>query len=89
MPQDIADDLKDMINGDKQLKDDFHNGILNAISQAEKDLTEARIMGKTDDETIPSFLNFCRYYLEWVPTSTSGRDEALWMLSVFYFVFDQ
>ncbi|KAH8696546.1 phosphatidylserine decarboxylase-domain-containing protein, partial [Talaromyces proteolyticus] len=36
-----------------------------------------------------SFLQYCNRYVKWVPSTTSARDEALWMLSVFYFVFDQ
>ncbi|KAL3476232.1 hypothetical protein BJX99DRAFT_270638 [Aspergillus californicus] len=69
---------------------DFAKGIEKAFSLAKKDLLEARIYeGKTPAETVTSFLDFCDRYMKWVPETTSRRDEALWMLSVFYFVFDQ
>ncbi|PLB53098.1 hypothetical protein P170DRAFT_462881 [Aspergillus steynii IBT 23096] len=86
---DIVNELHQMIIENKWEKD-FAKGIENAFSLAEKDLLEARIYeGKTHAETVMSFLHFCDRYVKWVPTTTSSRDEALWMLSVFYFVFDQ
>lgn len=85
----IVDELKSMIDKEEWEKD-FAQGIEGAFSLAKKDLLEARIYeGKTDAETVASFLDFCDRYVKWVPTTTSNRDEALWMLSVFYFVFDQ
>ncbi|KAE8152817.1 hypothetical protein BDV25DRAFT_169938 [Aspergillus avenaceus] len=69
---------------------DFAQGIEKAFSLAKDDLLEARIYeGKDHAETVTSFLDFCDGYLKWKPTTTARRDEALWMLSVFYFVFDQ
>lgn len=85
----IVGELKTLIE-EKGWVGDFAHGIEKGFGQAKKDLLEAGIYeGKDDWETVTSFLDFCDRYVKWVPTTTSRRDEALWMLSVFYFVFDQ
>ena len=74
----------------KDWEKDFAQGIGTAFDAAKIDLLEAQIYrGKTDSETVTSFLDFCNRYVKWIPHTTSARDEPLWMLSVFYFVFDQ
>jgi phosphatidylserine decarboxylase len=85
----IVQDLDKLIQVEQWTKD-FYDGIENATKLAEVDLYKAQIiLDPSQQKTVESFLGFCNRYLKWVPTTTSTSDEALWMLSVFYFVFDQ
>ncbi|KFG80382.1 hypothetical protein MANI_011021 [Metarhizium anisopliae] len=85
----LVQELLDMIKA-KKWENDFASGIERAIAAAPVDLEKAHIKkGATNDETINYFLDFCDRYLRWVPYTTSARDEPLWVLSLFYFVFHQ
>lgn len=85
----VVQELLDMIKA-KKWENDFASGIKEAIKAAPVDLRKAHIQeGENNDQTIKYFLDFCDRYLRWVPYTTSARDEPLWVLSLFYFVFDQ